>query len=142
MFVDQDLSTLPKEQLEQELAAQAAHVDAGLCRLVELAAECERRLNVGSDGVTFAVYVKSASKASEGVLELNGAPLVLDYQFRTFEQLAKLESPYAEGTGLYSRSMINAQVRKRAASRVTNVQPATAACAPTSRASCATGPAS
>jgi hypothetical protein len=57
MFVNEDLSALSKEQLEQELAAHAAHVDAGLCRLVELAAECKRRLNWGSDGVTFARWL-------------------------------------------------------------------------------------
>jgi hypothetical protein len=57
MFVQEDLSRLSKDELEQELAAQAAHVDAGLCRLVELAAECERRLNWGSDGVTFARWL-------------------------------------------------------------------------------------
>jgi hypothetical protein len=53
MFVE-DLS---EEQLEQELAAQAAHVDAGLCRLVELAAECERRLPRADEGTTFAGWL-------------------------------------------------------------------------------------
>ena len=42
MFVE-DLSKLSGDELERQLAEQAAHVDAGLCRLVELAGECERR---------------------------------------------------------------------------------------------------
>src|SRR3954469_13685756 len=53
----EDLSALSREALEEELAAQAAHVDAGLCRLVELAAECERRLDWGADGTTFASWL-------------------------------------------------------------------------------------
>src|SRR5436190_21534030 len=53
----EDLSELSEGHLEEELAAQAAHVDAGLSRLVELAAECERRLPVGGDGVTFAGWL-------------------------------------------------------------------------------------
>lgn len=45
--------SLSNEQLEQELAAQAAHIDAGLCRLLELTAECERRLPRADEGTTF-----------------------------------------------------------------------------------------
>jgi Domain of unknown function (DUF222)/HNH endonuclease len=56
MFVA-DPSTLSKEQLEEELAAQAAHIDAGLCRYLELAAECERRLPWAGDGTTFASWL-------------------------------------------------------------------------------------
>src|SRR5436309_12608649 len=56
MFVE-DPSSLSEEQLEEELAAQAAHVDAGLCRLLELAAECERRLLWADDGTTFAAWL-------------------------------------------------------------------------------------
>jgi hypothetical protein len=55
MFVE--ASALPKEELERELREQAAHVDAALCRLTELAAECEERLDWGSDGVTFARWL-------------------------------------------------------------------------------------
>jgi hypothetical protein len=51
MFVE-DLSSLSEEDLEWESREQAAHVEAGLCRLVELAAACEQRLCWGSDGVT------------------------------------------------------------------------------------------
>jgi hypothetical protein len=56
MFVE-DPSTLSEAQLEEELAAQAAHIDAGLCRLPELAAECERRLPWADDGITFAAWL-------------------------------------------------------------------------------------
>src|SRR5437764_215826 len=56
MFVE-DPSALSEEQLEEELAAQAAHVDAGLCRLLELAAECERRMPWADDGTTFAAWL-------------------------------------------------------------------------------------
>jgi hypothetical protein len=57
MFVE-ELSGLSKQELESELAEQAARVDAGLCRLVELVAECERRLDwAGGDGVTFAGWL-------------------------------------------------------------------------------------
>jgi uncharacterized protein DUF222/HNH endonuclease len=54
MFVRSELS---REELERELRQQAAHVDAALCRLTELAAECEERLDWGSDGVTFAGWL-------------------------------------------------------------------------------------
>src|SRR5262249_22798127 len=54
---DDDLSAMSKDELERELRAQAAHVDAALCRLTELAAECEERLDWGSDGVTFAHWL-------------------------------------------------------------------------------------
>jgi hypothetical protein len=56
MFADDDLSTLSQDQLVDELAAQAAHVDAGLARLVALVAECERRPNLGI-GTTFATWL-------------------------------------------------------------------------------------
>src|SRR5438477_6006440 len=56
MFVE-DPSSLSEEQLEEELAAQAAHVDAGVCRLLELAAECERRMPWADDGTTFAAWL-------------------------------------------------------------------------------------
>jgi hypothetical protein len=55
MFVD--ASRLSKEELERELREQAAHVDAALCRLTELAAECEERLDWGGEGVTFARWL-------------------------------------------------------------------------------------
>ena len=51
------MASLTEEQLEQELAEQAAHVDAGLCRLLELAAECERRLPRADEGTTFAGWL-------------------------------------------------------------------------------------
>jgi uncharacterized protein DUF222/HNH endonuclease len=57
MFVHEDLSALSEEELERELAEQAARVDAGLCRLVGLAAECERRLSWGAEGLTFAGWL-------------------------------------------------------------------------------------
>ena len=53
----EDLAGLSDDELEEEVAAQAASLDAGLCRFVELAAECERRLPVGGDGVTFAGWL-------------------------------------------------------------------------------------
>jgi Domain of unknown function (DUF222)/HNH endonuclease len=56
MFVE-DPSVLSKEELERELREQAAHVDAGLCRLVELAAECEERLDWSGEGTTFAAWL-------------------------------------------------------------------------------------
>src|SRR5213593_2856792 len=56
MFVE-DLSGLSPEQLEEELATQAAHIDAGLCRYLELAAECERRLHRADEGTTFAGWL-------------------------------------------------------------------------------------
>jgi Domain of unknown function (DUF222)/HNH endonuclease len=56
MFVG-DPSVLSAEELEGELAAQAAHVDAGLCGLVELVAECERRLPLALEGTTFAGWL-------------------------------------------------------------------------------------
>src|SRR5262245_57560357 len=57
MFVDEDLSAFSEEELERELAEQAARVDAGLCRLVGLAAECERRRSWGAEGLTFARWL-------------------------------------------------------------------------------------
>jgi hypothetical protein len=51
------LASLSEERLEEELAAQAAHVDAGLCRLLELAAECERRGSWADAGTTFAAWL-------------------------------------------------------------------------------------
>jgi Domain of unknown function (DUF222)/HNH endonuclease len=56
MFVE-DAPRLSKEELERELREHSAHVDAALCRLTELAAECEERLNWGGDGVTFARWL-------------------------------------------------------------------------------------
>jgi hypothetical protein len=57
MFVEDDLAAFSEEELERELAEQAARVDAGLCRLVGLAAECERRLSWGAEGLTFAGWL-------------------------------------------------------------------------------------
>src|SRR5207237_10042709 len=57
MFVQDDPSALSEAELEEELAAQAAHIDAGLCRLLDLAAECERRLPWADDGTTFAAWL-------------------------------------------------------------------------------------
>jgi hypothetical protein len=48
---------LSQEELESELAAQAAHVDAGLCRLLELVNEAERRLDWSAGGTTFATWL-------------------------------------------------------------------------------------
>src|SRR5437868_10424532 len=45
------------ENLETELAAQAAHVDAALGRLLELVAQCEDRLPLVLDGTTFAGWL-------------------------------------------------------------------------------------
>jgi hypothetical protein len=56
MFV-QDRSASPKEELERELCEQVAHVDAALCRLIELEAECERRLDWSGDRTTFAGWL-------------------------------------------------------------------------------------
>jgi hypothetical protein len=56
MFVEATTS-LTDEQLEQALREQAAHVDAGVCRLLELAAECERRLQWTGEGTTFAAWL-------------------------------------------------------------------------------------
>src|SRR2546421_573262 len=53
----EDLSALSEQELEEELAAQAARVDAGQCRLLELAAECERRLPWAGGGTTFAAWL-------------------------------------------------------------------------------------
>ena len=53
----EDIASLPPERLEEELAAQAAHVEAGLCRLLELTAECERRLGWAGEGTTFAAWL-------------------------------------------------------------------------------------
>jgi hypothetical protein len=53
MFVEE----LTQDELEAELVTQAAHVDAGLCRLLELVAECGRRLDWASDGATFATWL-------------------------------------------------------------------------------------
>jgi hypothetical protein len=57
MFGVREPASLSKEELRQELAVQAAQIDAGLSRLLELAAEAERRLNWCSDGVTFARWL-------------------------------------------------------------------------------------
>jgi hypothetical protein len=57
MFVEETTTSLTDEQLEQALREQAAHVDAGVCRLLELAAECERRLQWAGEGTTFAAWL-------------------------------------------------------------------------------------
>ena len=57
MFGDADIGAIPAERLADELAAQAAIVDAELCRLVELAAECERRMPRIDEGVSFAGWL-------------------------------------------------------------------------------------
>ena len=51
--VEEDLSQLSPEQLEQELAAQAAHVNAGTARLLALVGECGRRQRWADDRHTF-----------------------------------------------------------------------------------------
>jgi hypothetical protein len=56
MFVEKRLASA-KEELERELCEQVAHVDAALCRLIELEAECERRLDWSGDGTTFAGWL-------------------------------------------------------------------------------------
>jgi hypothetical protein len=55
MFVDEDtfVNEDAEQRLEDELAAQAARVDAELCRLLELVAESERGLRIAGD-TTFA----------------------------------------------------------------------------------------
>ena len=57
MFASDQIASLSEEQLESALAEQAAHVDAGLCRLLELTAECERRLPRADEGTTFAGWL-------------------------------------------------------------------------------------
>jgi plasmid stabilization system protein ParE len=57
MFVEETTTSLTDEQLEQALREQAAHVDAGVCRLLELAAECERRSQWAGEGTTFATWL-------------------------------------------------------------------------------------
>ena len=54
---DQDLSGLSPQELEQELAAQAAHVNAGMARLLDLVGECERRRRWADDRHTFAQWL-------------------------------------------------------------------------------------
>jgi hypothetical protein len=56
MFVE-ELSAVSKQELERELCEQVAHVDAALCRLIELEAECESRLDWSGDGTTFAGWL-------------------------------------------------------------------------------------
>lgn len=53
----EDFAALSREQLEAELVAQAALVDAGTCRLLLLEAESERRLDWVSDGVNHAEWL-------------------------------------------------------------------------------------
>jgi hypothetical protein len=48
---------LSEDELVAELAAQAARVDAGLCRLLELVAECKQRVAWGGEGTTFAQWL-------------------------------------------------------------------------------------
>src|SRR5258705_2021196 len=57
MFVETQTASLTDEQLEQALTEQAAYLDAALCRLLELAAECERRSSWRGDGTTFAAWL-------------------------------------------------------------------------------------
>jgi len=57
MFDVHDLSRLSPDQLEEELAAQAAHVNAGMARLLELVGECERRKRWHDDLHTFAQWL-------------------------------------------------------------------------------------
>ncbi len=52
-----DLEALPFDELDRELAEQAAHVDAGLCRLLELAGELERRSAWRGGSTTFAHWL-------------------------------------------------------------------------------------
>src|SRR5579862_303324 len=83
MFVAEPES-LTDAELEEELAAQAAHVDAGLCRFVELAAECERRLAWADEGTTFAAWLawrcsllpRQAREHERVALRLHELPLV------------------------------------------------------------------
>jgi len=83
MFVS-DPQSLTNDELEQELAAQAAHLDAGLCRLIELAGECERRLDWAGDGTTFAAWLawrcsllpRQAREHERIAARLNELPLV------------------------------------------------------------------
>jgi hypothetical protein len=76
MFVEEATPSLTDEQLEQALREQAAHVDAGVCRLLELAAECERRLAWAGEGTTFAAWL--AWRCS-----------LLPRQARAFERIAE-----------------------------------------------------
>jgi uncharacterized protein DUF222/HNH endonuclease len=48
---------LSNDELEQEIAAQAAHVDAGTCRFLELVAEYKRRGQGGDERATFAQWL-------------------------------------------------------------------------------------
>jgi len=57
MFATVDLEALTPDRLQEELAAQAAHVDAGLARLMELVGECERRVSWAGENVTFARWL-------------------------------------------------------------------------------------
>jgi hypothetical protein len=53
----ESLESLSFDELEAELSAQAAHVDAGLARLLELVGECERRPEWQASGNTFAAWL-------------------------------------------------------------------------------------
>jgi len=57
MFYDAGAAAIPVEELEGELAAQAAVVDAALARLVELVGACEERLPLGLDNMTYARWL-------------------------------------------------------------------------------------
>ena len=96
------------KRLEDFVVLPLAHSNAGQLVLFSV-----RGISPMGDGVTFAAYVKAASKAAEGALELSGPLFVLDYKFQTFDQLSKLECPSAKGQGVYSRSLLNAYLRKR-----------------------------
>jgi hypothetical protein len=85
---------LSNEQLQDELAAQAAHVDAGLCRLLELVAECKRRFQVGGDGTTFAQWL--AFRCS-----------LLPRQAREHERIADRLDELPEIHGAFSRGELS-----------------------------------
>src|SRR3954454_23914261 len=98
MFDTEDLSVLPEEQLEEELAAQAAHVDAGLCRLLEVVAECERRLPLAG-GTTFAAW-------------LAGRCSLLPRQAREHERIGKRLAELPRTNGAFARGELSyAKVR-------------------------------
>jgi hypothetical protein len=52
-----ELPTERAKRLVEELAAQAAQVEAGVCRLLELVAECREHVDWGGDGTTFAAWL-------------------------------------------------------------------------------------
>jgi uncharacterized protein DUF222/HNH endonuclease len=104
MFVE-ELATLSKAELEAELAEQAAHVDAGLCRLVELVAECDRRLDwAGGDGVSFAGWLAwrcSLSGRQAREHERLG---------RALEELPQIRTAFAAGRLSYAKVSVLSRV--------------------------------